>query len=311
MTRVIIVSGLSRSGTTLLERLLGELPGVVALGGASLAWQRTRHGGHCGCGEPWRRCGFWHEVGQVAFGGWETVDVDRMLTLRQRVERVSNLPGLVLRRPMPEALEYAGALRRIYAAARRVAGARVVVDTARHSTLPWSLRQSTGLDLRVVHLVRDPRAVAHAGTRSEPSQQPGGSSAEHLSPTTAFSAAVTALRWNTHNAALSVLARTGVSVFRLRYEELVAEPTTMLRALVSFAGVGASADLGFVGRSTVTLGPSHSVAGEPPAFSVLPLRPDGDRWRHDLAPRLRRLIGAVCAPLLPAYGYPLWAGGNR
>ena len=32
MTRVIIVSGLSRSGTTLLERLLGELPGVVALG---------------------------------------------------------------------------------------------------------------------------------------------------------------------------------------------------------------------------------------------------------------------------------------
>lgn len=295
MTRVIIIGGLGRSGATLLARLLGELPGVVALGDGSQLWRRVHEGGRCGCGEPWRGCGFWCAVGEAAFGGWDAVDVDRVLELRRRVERAWALPGLVLDRPQPEARAYAAYHRRVYAAASRIAGARVVIVSAEHSALPWSLRQ-TGLDLRVVHLVRDPRAVAHSG--AGPVGRPGH-------------AAATALRWNLHNTALSLLSRRGTPLFRLRYEALVAQPTAALRDLVEFAGVGATADLSFVGRSTVTLGPSHFATGDPPAFTVLPLQRDGDRWRRDLAPRQRRLVGAVCAPLMPAYGYPLRVGGER
>lgn len=317
MTRVIFISGLGGSGAALLERLLGQLPGVIALGAVSHLWQRLHEDADCGCGEPWLSCGFWRSVGDAAFGGWEAIDAEAVLALRERVARLRHLPRLALRRPGPEVGEYAGYHRRVYAAASQVAGARVVVDSGGHSSLAWCLRETT-LDLRVVHLVRDPRAVAHAqtgpaaqsgtarsatiGLPSARAQRPGSGAAVLI-------AAATALRWNAHNTALSLLSRYGTPVFRLRYEELVAQPAATLQALVRFASVGAASDLSFVGRDTVTLGPSHA-AGYPPPFTVLPL-PRDERWRRDLAPRQRRLVGAVCAPLLPAYGYPLRTGGRR
>src|SRR5215813_3238781 len=38
--RVILLGGLGRSGTTLVERIVGELPGVVALGEVVHLWRR-------------------------------------------------------------------------------------------------------------------------------------------------------------------------------------------------------------------------------------------------------------------------------
>jgi hypothetical protein len=308
VTRVLYIGGLGRSGTTLLERLLGELPGVVALGEVVHLWQRDlRDGERCGCGEPFRRCGFWRSVGEAAFGGWDAVDVDRVLALRRSVERTRHLPRLAAGRPPATVLEYAGYYRRLYAAAARVTGAQVVVDSSKHSALAWCLRH-TDLDLRVVHLLRDPRAVAYSWTRRV--IRPESDRGEQM---TRYHPARAALLWNAQNAALSLLARRGTPVFRLRYEELVADPVAALRALAGFAGVDVSgADLGFVSRFEAALGPGHSAAGNPMRFTVgvLPLRRD-DAWRRHLLPRQRRLVGAVCAPLLPAYGYPLRSGATR
>ena len=69
--RVLFLSGLGRSGTTILERVLGELPGVCSAGELVHLWQRgVLDDELCGCGEPFSRCGFWTEVGRRAFGGW-------------------------------------------------------------------------------------------------------------------------------------------------------------------------------------------------------------------------------------------------
>ncbi|HEY2794503.1 MAG TPA: sulfotransferase, partial [Micromonosporaceae bacterium] len=38
MARVVFLGGLGRSGTTLLERILGEVPGVCALGELVHLW---------------------------------------------------------------------------------------------------------------------------------------------------------------------------------------------------------------------------------------------------------------------------------
>ena len=55
-SRVLYVGGLSRSGSTLIERLIGELPGVCAVGELVHLWERgIAEGERCGCGEPFRR----------------------------------------------------------------------------------------------------------------------------------------------------------------------------------------------------------------------------------------------------------------
>ncbi|GFJ89664.1 hypothetical protein [Phytohabitans rumicis] len=62
--------------------------------------------------------------------------------------------------------EYAGYYAAIYEAAARVSGASVVIDSSKHSALAHCLRWVPGLDLRVVHVVRDARGVAYSWTKT-------------------------------------------------------------------------------------------------------------------------------------------------
>jgi hypothetical protein len=301
VARVLYLGGLGRSGTTLVERLLGELPSVCALGEIVHLWQRDiLDDERCGCGARFSACTFWKRVGERAFGGWSTVDVARVHALRDAVERTRHIPRLA--KPSPEVLEYASFYTRVYRAAAEVSGAAVVVDSSKHSALAHVLRWAGDIDLRVVHVVRDARGVAYSWTKTVSRPETDGTD-----EMTRYSPSRSALLWNAHNAAFGLLARRGVPVHRVRYEQFLADPRAALTDLAAYAGVPvAGADLKFVGDGHADFGVGHSAAGNPMRFTVgrLALRRD-DAWTVALPPRQRRLVGAVCAPMLRAYGYPL------
>jgi hypothetical protein len=301
VARVLYLGGLGRSGTTLVERLLGELPSVCALGEIVHLWQRDiLDDERCGCGARFSACTFWKRVGERAFGGWSTVDVARVHALRDAVERTRHIPRLA--KPSPEVLEYASFYTRVYRAAAEVSGAAVVVDSSKHSALAHVLRWAGDIDLRVVHVVRDARGVAYSWTKTVSRPETDG-----IDEMTRYSPSRSALLWNAHNAAFGLLARRGVPVHRVRYEQFLADPRAALTDLAAYAGVPvAGADLKFVGDGHADFGVGHSAAGNPMRFTVgrLALRRD-DAWTVALPPRQRRLVGAVCAPMLRAYGYPL------
>ncbi|GAA2621027.1 hypothetical protein GCM10010436_26480 [Paractinoplanes durhamensis] len=229
--------------------------------------------------------------------------------LRDAVERTRHIPRLATAVEAPEEVhEYADFYSRVYAAAAEVSGARVVVDSSKHSALAHVLRWSGGIDLRVVHVVRDARGVAYSWTKTVSRPETDGSD-----QMTRYSPGRSALLWNAHNAAFSLLSRRGVPVHRIRYEEFVADPRTALTALAEFAGVDLGpADLDFLHDGQADLKVGHSAAGNPMRFTVgqLPLRRD-DAWVRSLPPRQRRLVGAVCAPMLRAYGYPVFREDAR
>jgi Sulfotransferase domain len=309
MARVIFLGGLGRSGTTLIERVLGEVPGICAVGELVHLWQRDlRDDEKCACGSRFWGCDFWERVGVAAFGGWHRVDVHRVLALRDLVERTRHIPRLATRVPTGYAdlvREYAGYYVRIYEAAAAVSGADVIVDSSKHSALAhvlrYAMRADPPLDLRVLHVVRDARGVAYSWTKKVRRPEAGTDEMTRYSP------ARSALLWTAHNAAFSLLRRRGVRVRTLRYEEFLADPRATLRRLVAFAGLDPSAvDLGWLEHDQVTLGVSHSAAGNPMRFTTgtVALRRD-DAWRTHLAPRQRVVVNAVCGPMLKAYGYEL------
>jgi hypothetical protein len=304
VARVLYLGGLGRSGTTLVERLLGELPGVCALGEVVHLWLRDiRHDERCACGARFSACTFWQRVGERAFNGWHNVDVDRVHALRDSVERTRHIPRLAAATDAPdEVREYAGYYGRVYAAAAEVSGSPVVVDSSKHSALAHVLRWAADIDLRVVHVVRDARGVAYSWTKRV--SRPETDGADEM---TRYSPGRSALLWNAHNAAFGLLARRGVAVRRIRYEEFLADPRTELIKLADFAGLRLTQDdLSFLrpGHADLTVG--HSAAGNPMRFTVgrLALRRD-DAWVRALPSAQRRLVGAVCGPMLRAYGYPL------
>jgi hypothetical protein len=304
VARVLYLGGLGRSGTTLVERLLGELPGVCALGEVVHLWQRDiRQDERCGCGARFSACTFWKRVGEQAFGGWGSVDVARVHALRGEVERTRHIPRLAGYAEAPaEVRQYADFYARLYSAAADVAGARVVVDSSKHSALAHVLRWADDVDLRVVHVVRDARGVAYSWTKTVARPEADGTD-----EMTRYSPARSALLWNAHNAAFGLLARRGVPVRRIRYEHFLADPRAGLRHLAAYAGVPVTdGDLGFLGEGYADLSVGHSAAGNPMRFTIgrVPLRRD-DAWTVALPAAQRRLVGAVCAPMLRAYGYRL------
>lgn len=307
MLRVVFLGGLGRSGTTLLERILGELPGVCALGEVVHLWQRDIvEDDRCGCGVRFSECVFWQRIGKHAFGGWQAVDVPRLATLAAAADRTRHLPWLAVpllaRARHPVVTEYTDHYRRVYQAAADLTDARVVIDSSKHASLAYCLRWCDAIDLRVIHVVRDSRGVAHSWTKRVPRPETGGTA-----EMTRYTPARTALLWNAHNAAFGALGRLGVPLRRIRYEQFLADPVTATRQLAAFAGLplGGSDDaLDFLTATHADLGPCHSAAGNPMRFLTgqVALRRDDD-WRAALPRRHRRLVSALTAPLLGAYGY--------
>jgi len=303
--RVILLGGLGRSGTTLVERVLGELPGAAALGEVVHLWRRdVRDNERCACNQRFHDCPFWHEVGGLAFGGWERVDVARVEALQGAVERTRFIPRLG-RATLPAALrsdvlEYAGYYARVYRAAAKVASASAVIDSSKHSSLAFCLRWHPDIDLRVVHVVRDARAVAYSWTKQVARPETDG--AEEM---TRYSPTRSALLWDVHNAAFGMLRRRGVPVHTLRYEDFLADPVSRTREIAAFAdldlGPGA---LDFLGTDHADLGVAHSAAGNPMRFRTgrITLARD-DEWRTRLPSGQRRLVSAVTAPVRRGYGY--------
>jgi hypothetical protein len=306
VARVVFLGGLGRSGSTLVERLLGELPGVCSVGEIVHLWQRgVAENERCGCGTAFHDCPFWQQVGDVAFGGWSAVDMDRVRLLRSVVDRTRFVPLLAaprLPRNRRERVgEYVDLYVRLYAAIRQVSGASVIVDSSKHASLAFCLRWCAGLDLRVLHVVRDSRGVAYSWTKDvqRPDAQRPDSMMARYSPLQA------SLQWNTQNLLFPLLGRLGTPTRVLRYEDLISEPRATLQIAAAFAGVPAGdGDFAFVSDKYVDLTPSHTVSGNPVRFRTgrLMLRRD-DSWRTELPAAQRRTVSAVTLPVLLGHGY--------
>lgn len=301
---MLFLGGLGRSGTTVLERVVGELPGVSAAGELVHLWQRgVLDDERCGCGEPFSRCTFWTAVGEVAFGGWTHELASRMIHLRSRVDRSRFIPLLarprLLGRRRAELEEYTAGFERLYRAITQVSGATAVVDSSKHPSLAYCL-QTGAVDLRVAHVVRDSRGVAYSWTKKVRRPESAG---EDLMAR--FSPTRTAALWFGHNLSLSLLPRLGVATRLVRYEDFVADPRAVLEELSDFAAIPVPAQsLPFRDGDSVVLHASHTVAGNPMRFTVGPLtlRRDDD-WRDHLPRGPRWLVTLLTLPMLARYGY--------
>ena len=314
MTSVAYIGGLGRSGSTLLERIAGRFDGVCVLGEVVHLWERgIRRDELCSCGEAFSRCPFWRAVGDTAFGGWHNVDVDRLEELAGLVDRTRYVPasltGVESRRRQAHRAEYGAHFRAVYAAAAELTSARIVVDSSKHPSAAFVLRRVAGIELRVVHIVRDSRGVAYSWTKLIQRPEAGAGNAQpvmHQYPPWRA-----ALLWDTHNLAFAALGRSGVPVWRLHYERLLADPPGSARLLADFLGVPGQSIDDFVSRDHVSIGPAHQIAGNHMRFQTgtVPLRAD-DQWRESLPDGSRRVVTALTAPLMVGYGYRIGGGGK-
>ncbi|MFJ8687728.1 sulfotransferase family protein [Micromonospora wenchangensis] len=305
--RVLYLAGSGRSGSTLVTTVLGQYDGVFAAGELRYLWQRGEvENRPCGCGLPLRDCPLWGEVRRE-------LPVQRAAAiaagLRGRL-RMRGLPALLRRhrrgvRPVPAHPDDA-ALADLYAAVARHTGARVVVDSSKLPPYGVLVDALPGIELRVLHLVRDPRATAFSWRRRRGLD--GDADPELMSRPPVWKAALLWLVWNTVTVRLWA-DRAPTGYLRVRYEDLTADPEATLARIAAFAGVDPDGGP-FTGPATVRLTPTHSVAGNPARHRTGPVPITADvQWRRDLSRWSYALVTALTAAGLRRFGYPWRRGG--
>jgi hypothetical protein len=311
---VVYISGAPRSGTTLLGMALGQLPECCDVGELWALWRPAfREGDLCGCGKPVHSCGFWLEVAQRSLGPDYETRGPALGRLHRETMGTLSAPKVWAhvsgRRRNPAFTEYAEALGREYRAIAEASGARVVIDSSKMASDALLAGSIPGINLKVIHLIRDPRGVAWSWRKQMRQPGPQGRAMHRQRPI------ATAARWDAYNAFAELLLapRLGGHFRRLRYEDLLDDPRGQLSDLARWIGAD-PADLPVSGQPPrLTLEkPTHPVWGNPVRTSsgTITLRED-EEWRNRMPAAERMMATVATLPFLWRYRYPAFGVRDR
>lgn len=310
--KVLYVGGYGRSGSTLVGRMLGEAQNAICVGETCyLCTRGLLNNVECGCGRPFRSCDFWDAVGRRAFGGWDSVDVKRLLEIDRITSRLRTLPFYWmpwLRPGFAAAVEdYVAWLSRLYLAIAEVAGAATIVETSKDPNFALLLTRMRSSDVRVVHLVRDSRAVAYSWMRKKRMPSPIGE--QKFMPR--FKPATTAASWLVSNAAFHALALRHSQYIQITYEQFVEDPLSTLEKLSEFTDQSLVLDDAQMIGNKVRLGDHHIFSGNPMRASTGWLEIALDReWQTTMQRSDFLGVTAMTWPLLFRYGYAIGRNGG-
>lgn len=305
--RVIYIMGAGRSGSTLLDTVLASHPDVVGVGELvnlhSAGWTSNEV---CACGKLGTECNFWTAVR----ADWQRrvpgATVDGYVALQKKFEFFQWF-GLVqlarmVRNRVARSTEFQAYLTQteaLYQAIAHVSGKSVVVDSSKSPVRGALLEHMKGIDLRLVHLVRDARAVAWSRKKAFEADQKAGVQTAIKPRPVWYSVGY----WAFINL-LSMLVcwfRRKTSL-RMRYEDFVSQPQSQMERLSRVVGLDYSASV----KSLLAGEPihvEHPIAGNRLRMKgSVTLKPDWD-WIERLPARDRAVCWATGWWLLMAYGY--------
>lgn len=278
MRKVLYIAGYGRSGSTILDILLGNHPAMVSIGEATYLlddWRRP--GRRCACGQPYPDCPFWGALFEETTFSEALPDQVRGIEHRRR--GLSTLLGHPARRKREPYRAFAN---RMFQYVRQTSGKPVVVDSSKSARdAAWrciALSEVADQDVYVLHLVRSGVAAVASTVQKGRNWALEG---HEENPT--FLGGRTTVGWTVANAIVSALGRCRLPrerYLRLCFEELTACPRRVIER------IGA-----FIGEDTSDLA-RRIAAGE--AFSV-GHNVGGNRLRKKDAVRLRQKGAAKAA----------------
>lgn len=277
----ILSSG--RSGSTLIDLVLGSNPGLISVGEFHRLSLYARDEELCTCGAVVGDCPFWTDVSRSAsllFGGEE----DPATTLRQREvmlrkDRIGRARNIIqmsllssgLRPPWWLATQMIGrdhaeAIGNSWVWMQAIAattGCNVIVESTKDVRRLKQYFFSDPERVRVLHLTRDGRAVAASAMRR-----------------TACSMQVAAEEWLRKNRRIAAVLR-GIpqsAIYRMRYEDFCADPTVETGRVLAFLGHTEPPR-----NVTLNKADRHNIGGNPMRFDRSVTRIELDtRWRSQL-----------------------------
>lgn len=226
LPKIIYIAGYGRSGSTLLDVVLGNHPMIASLGEVGNIWNLHEIGGRCSCGEKLIDCDFWGGICSTVARPGSTMSAQfaKIEACRKPVSN-PNLFGA-----------YADAHRALFMRIAQHAKAPLVVDSSKTS---WGFRRrpqalaEAGADVRLIILRRSLASVV--SSKRVPNDRQLG---RVRSRSNALSTLRAVIGWVQANAAAQraskELGRT--KCYQVSYEAFTADPQVAAASLLRWLG---------------------------------------------------------------------------
>ena len=295
------------SGATLLAFLLNAHPQIASIGEMDGLLRKNPEDYVCSCGTLIQSCEFWQAMRhEMAKWGVE-FDVADFVTRfhfggprwfqRLRTDSFHNRTFDALRDAMLQSFprerrrfeQIVARNKTFVESVLQLTGKQIFVDTSKDRLRARALKMFSDYDVRVIHLIRDPRGVIASRLRRHP-DLPINQAAQE---------------WVWLHSRLEDFRRylTPAKYLRLRYEDLCREPRATTQELYRFCGADASFEMPDL-KST-----AHHIVGNPMRLnSVSVIRLD-ESWRESLTIEQQTEIWQITKKLSMQYGYA-WDGNK-
>jgi hypothetical protein len=219
--RVVYIAGVQHCGSTMLDVILGNAPGARSLGEAA-GFVRAWQGGPCDCGRPGPSC----ETCQAVVTAWPSgADAERALLRTLEMPLGGRCLHWTLLSTASRA-RYARAADAMFDAVAAESSAVQLIDSSKNVGRAAALLAASRHEIRLVHLVRDPRRYLESRARRATTRR-------ERRP-------VLLTKWLGKNLLIAVLLRLRAGRKRyllVRYEDLVTNPHAVLDRIGTFAGL--------------------------------------------------------------------------
>jgi len=300
---LLYIIGAGRSGSTVLDTVLGNHPDILSCGELinlpKSAWINNEY---CACGCPGRECPFWSEVRREWQRTTEST-VRELLQLQEKFERTKTW-GLPVRRKhdtrSTEFQRYREMWVSLCRAAQKISGKSVILDSSKTPTRAFYLTQIPEIDLHLIHLVRDGRGVCYSLTKPYAKDTKSGIQAE-IRPRSAIRTAFFWVFRNWQSEKVRSLLGQDLSI-RIRYEDFMSTPADTMKQIEKLSHI----DLTRITAKLAAEEPfdvGHTIAGNRVRMSgAIKLRAD-QKWQRRLSRKKRLVFELVAKSGLKKYGY--------
>lgn len=297
---VVYIAGDGRSGSTLLDRLIGAYPGTFSCGElGNLLQSAAAPDEYCACGSLAGECSFWRDVLEQWHGSVPGFSEREYRLLQLRYERLRSLlrPFNGMNTGSPSFRRYAQYTRALFDTIAERSGASVIIDSSKGPARALALSRVPGLDLHMLHLVRDVRGVAYS------LRNPNRGKPKEGVPVKKRSNLRFAGTWATINYFCEQVRPKipGPNLF-LRYEDYTADLDATLARLAELLG---TQRIGFEASASHLMKQGHQVAGNDGRMRPVQRVATDEVWRRQFGFALQKGLYLLVFPLMLRYRYRL------
>jgi Sulfotransferase family len=252
--KIIYITGAGRSGSTLLDIILGKNKDVVSVGELiNLTNQGWINNEYCSCGKRVKECEFW----QCIRGNITDEDIAKYNRIRAGFIKLKYIIDIIFIRGHEAGIDYqlynkinTIIIDNIYKCSNK----HIIIDSSKNPTRALSLIKGiNNNEFFIIHLVRDVRGYVWSNLKSFNKDIKGGVQTD-FKPRSILSSII---RWNFTNIASEIVKRR-TNYVTIRYEDFVNNPKDVLEDISSFTGVNFCQDLKSLNKIIIE---RHTVAG--------------------------------------------------